>query len=77
MRPTLSILGLYNYDNTIFDTFSLPDGVKLLYVMDGIFREAGELNTAFPDVTVFKQMISVWSARKLPVWERLYKTTTL
>ncbi|MBR5835995.1 MAG: hypothetical protein IKY66_07515 [Bacteroidales bacterium] len=76
MRATLSILGLYNYDNTIFDDLTLPEELDTTTAIDSILSECAELEIIYPDPDMIKQMIALWSARELPVWERIYKAVT-
>lgn len=76
MRATLSILGLYNYDNTIFDDMSLPEDLDTATAVDSILSECAELEIIYPEPDMMKQMIALWSARELPVWERIYKAVT-
>lgn len=71
MLTRLSIRGLYNYDNTIFDKMLLPPDVNKEDVIHGIFSECSELATAFPDAEYCKEMIASWSYRKLPIWKKL------
>ena len=75
MLVRLSTLGLYNYDQTLFDNMQLPAGVNRNYLVSNILEETAELNTVYPDPRIFKTVLSSWSARKLPIWEKLYATT--
>lgn len=67
----LSIIGLYNYDNTLFDNMYLPDDCDPDLFIDRLFMEAGELSVCYPDAVLMKRLITNWSAMKLPQWERL------
>lgn len=77
MTATLSILGLYNYDDTIFDNIELPDGVDSATAVDAILYDCAELEIIYPDPECMKKLISVWSKRELPVWERIYKAVNM
>ena len=44
--------------------------------IDSILSECAELEIIYPDPDMIKQMIALWSARELPVWERIYKAVT-
>ena len=76
MRATLSILGLYDYDNTIFDDMVLPDDVDSSLVIQSILFECAGLEIMYPDPEWMKALIAVWSAREAVVWERVYKAIT-
>lgn len=73
----LSIAGMYAYDNTIFDNMKVPDGVDKDTLIYNLLSETAELEVLYPDVPFMKEMLKMWSAKELPVWERMYKTTKL
>lgn len=77
MSATLSILGLYNYDPTIFDGFAVPNGLDRRAIRDSILLECAELEIVYPQPATLKHAIALWSASRLPQWDKLYKTTTL
>lgn len=70
MKVILSIVGLYNYDNTIFDVIQLPEGVDRQVLIDSLIMEAGELPVVYPDAGLFKRLLGRWSVRKLSQWTR-------
>ena len=75
MGASLSIVGLFNYDNTLFDLMSVPEeftteNKELL--INNILLECGGLETIYPDIDFMKQAIGVWSGKELPTWERIY-----
>lgn len=73
---TLSILGLYNYDNTIFDNLVTPfeDNENLI---QNILMECAELEILYPDADFMKFAIGAWSQKQLPIWNKLYNTEKL
>lgn len=86
---TLSILGLYNYDNTIFDGLTLPtvaditneaDKVSNPWVPDKaefisyLMMQAAELELVYASAPVMATMITVWSAAHSYEWKQLYNT---
>lgn len=73
---TLSILGLYNYDNTIFDNLVTPfeDNETLI---QNILMECAELEILYPDADFMKFAIGAWSQKQLPIWNKLYNTEKL
>lgn len=75
MNPKISVLGLLQADNTLFDEMSLPDGVDKTRVIDQIIEDCAELEILFPDPEYMKYAIMSWSARRLYSWTELYKTT--
>lgn len=77
MRATLSLLGLYKYDNTIFEKFHIPDGIDKNTLVNNLLLETAEMEILYPSATVIKNAIDFWSSKQLPIWEKLYKTTVL
>lgn len=73
MRATLSIWGLYNYDNTVFDDLVIPEELDRNEVIGTILADCVELEIIYPDPAVMKAMIKTWSTHCLPVWERVLK----
>lgn len=71
----LSVMGLYQFDNTIFDTMELPEGVQRDVVVANILVECSELEILLPDPDVLKQSISYWSKANLQIWQKLYNST--
>ena len=76
-HAVISLLGLYNYDSTILDGLNLPEELDKDNVCDNLLMETAELEVLYPDPSVMKNMIRIWSSRKLPVWQELYNTTVL
>lgn len=76
MRATISILGLFDYDNTIFDNLVLPDGLDTGIAVTSILSECADLEVMYSDPEWMKSLIGLWSERECPVWERIYKAIT-
>lgn len=70
MKIMMSVVALYNYDNTLFDVIQLPAGVEKNVLVDSIIMEAGELPVVYPDAGLFKRLLGRWSVRKKPQWTR-------
>lgn len=78
---TISILGLYNWDNTIFDDMTMPSFTKdgETYTLDRellkgeILMRLGELETIFPDSDAMKEVLQIWSSGREPTWSRMYE----
>lgn len=75
---TMSILGLYNYDNTLFDTMQVPPEVDRDNILiPNLLAELAELEVLYPDPDVMKTLINIWSRKQLPVWNKLQSTVNL
>lgn len=77
VTANISVLGLYVYDPTIFDGLSVPDGVNRETVVQNLLAELSGLEIIYPDAEFMRRFIPVWSAKELPVWQKLYNTTVL
>lgn len=74
---TLSILGLYNVQPSIFDGLNLPDGVDHETEVYTILEKCAELEILFANPAYMERAITVWSRRNLAIWNRLWDTTKL
>ena len=77
MKATMSILALYNWDNTIFDNLTIPEGISPADLEMSLLMECAELELLYPDFEVMKNFIGIWSRKELPVWERVYRASQL
>lgn len=77
MFVNLSILGLYQYDGSIFDGFTPPTGVDKDLCVNSILTECAELSLVYTDPETFKTLVSLWSSRNNRTWEKLQATTQL
>lgn len=67
---------LYEYDETLFDGLSVPEGVDKQLVIDDILFRHGDAPLAFPDPVIMKYYIGSWSSKFSPLWERMYSAIT-
>lgn len=85
----LSILGMYDYDQTIFDGLQLPTAADITdeadkvsdpwvpdkdELIDYLCMECAELELLYPSAPTLSKMIGVWSRARQPVWKALYNT---
>lgn len=73
----LTVEGLYNYDNTLFDGFNVPGGLVKQIAIDAILMRTRELEILYPDFTYMKNRITIWSNKYQINWKKLYDTTVL
>ena len=73
----LTVMGLYNYDNTIFDNLMLPDGVDKPTLVDNIILETAELECIYPTPVFLKTAIGLWSNVQFLTWDRVYTAMNL
>lgn len=77
MRASLTILGLYNYDTSIFENLTLPNELDAATAIDSIIFDNAELEIMYPEPSTMKFLIGLWSSRESPLWERLYDAMQL
>ena len=76
----LSIMGLYNNDHTVLDLMVFPDGFteeQQQNVKENILVECAEFEFLYPNPTVAKTIIGIWSHKELPYWQRVYDASQL
>ena len=83
----LSIMGMYDYDDSIFDGLELPTYTDVEHqtvytinkdkLIQNILLNCAELEVIYPDITTMKLAIGVWSAAEFRTWEKLFATTMI
>ena len=73
MRPniTISVRGMYEFDNTLFDKFQVPNQIDKQDVIDSIILECAELPVVYTNWDVLRGGIGLLSKRRLHAWERM------
>lgn len=72
MHGTVSFLGLYNHDNTIFDDLTVPAGIDKNLVQNTLMMETADLEVLQPDPVIMRQVLGWFSQRRLDAWTRVY-----
>lgn len=67
----LTLIGLYNYDSTLFDGLQLPAYFDKETLVNTILLAGGEFGALYPDPAFMKQAIKLWSAKNQRYFERL------
>ena len=79
----LSIMGMYEYDNSLFDGLDVPtytdkNGIVHVVskqnVIDSILLNCAELEIIYPNFDTMKLAIGVWSASEQDTWKKMYAT---
>lgn len=65
------------YDENLFSSLTLPDGLDRGLVIDTIIEKHGQTALAHPSPDWMKHFIGVWSSRHLDSWQKLYNTLLL
>lgn len=72
-RARLSIIGLYDWDSTIFDYLTVPENVEKQKLINLIMYRLAELEVIYPDSDTMKSCIRYWSAAHSDEWGRMAK----
>ena len=72
---SLSMMGLYEWDNTLFDLVQLPAGMDRETLFFNLLADTAELEILYPNPTVLKNLMGVWSKKMLDPWTKLLATT--
>lgn len=82
----LSIMGMYEYDNSLFDGLDVPtytDKNNVVHVVDkskviqSILLNCAELEILYPNFDTMKLAIGVWSAAEQDTWKKMYATVMM
>lgn len=80
-RATLSIVDLYNVDETLFDDLSLPPDFDTTAnretLINQILMRSKDFEALYPDAAFMKSQIKYWSDECLFVWDKVYTLTQL
>lgn len=68
MSATLTLIGMYNYDDSLFSNMTLPDGIQTQMTISAILSRSGEFEVLYPDLDFMKQMIGFVSQK----WNRTF-----
>lgn len=81
----LSIMGMYEYDPSVFDGLELPTytdpDTQTVHMIDkdklvqNILMECAELEVVYPAFDTMKLAIGVWSASEFYTWSKLFAST--
>lgn len=79
-RQRLSLIGLYNYENSfgrdLFDKLELPEGYERSTFVNSLLLEHGEKCVLYTDPTFFTLAIGVWSKKWALELSRIYEALT-
>ena len=55
----LTVMGLYNFDNTLLDSMVYPEGIDGEMLKNDIILETAELEVIYPDPAFFKTAVAI------------------
>lgn len=71
MQASVSFMGLYSYDPTIFDEVQIPSGIDRETLLNNLMVETAELEVLQPDPVIIKTVLGWFSRKRLPQWQRV------
>lgn len=74
---SLSVYGLFEYDNTLFDNLTVPTGMDKNLVISDILTECSDFCLLYPNFDFMKALIGVWSQKEQTIWQRLYESENI
>lgn len=74
---TLSIMGLYNYDNTVFDGVTFPVGIDRETAINNILMNCASFSLIYPSLPFMKFALKNWSDKYFDNFRRLQEMQTV
>lgn len=71
----ITVIGLYNYDHSLFDNMVLPDGIDKGLVIDAIIMQGGDYEVIYPNPNLLKELIGSWSSQWYDVFHNWFRST--
>ena len=59
----LTLIGMYNYDQTIFNELILPEGIDKDLFIQSLLMQSGEFEVLYPQPDFMKYSIKIWSSK--------------
>ena len=66
----LTLVGMYQYDNTLFDSLTIPDGIDRDALINNILLESGEFSVLYPNIPFMKSQIGYFSKKYYRTMEK-------
>ena len=73
----LTLIGMYNFDDTLFEYLTLPDGIDKETLVDNILLQSGDFEVLYPNFDFLKMSIGAWSKKWQPTFERWQNALSL
>lgn len=69
MQSKITLIGLYNYDNSLFDNLTFPAGIDRDIAIARILNKSEEFEVLYANFDYLKNRIGTWSS----VWQRTFE----
>lgn len=71
---SLSILGLYEWNEEIFDNLVLPEGIDRDILIPEIVTQCSDFCLLYPNYDFMKMLIGVWSQKEQTIWANMLRS---
>lgn len=68
MQSKITLTGMYNFDNTLFDELTFPTGINRDLAISRILNKSEEFELLYSDFDYLKDRIGIWGK----IWERTF-----
>lgn len=76
LQPRMTLYGMYQYDPTLFDGVTLPDGMDKTLMVNQIIRQSGDLFPYYQVPPEVKTAITEWFTRRKDNFSKLWQGFT-
>lgn len=59
----LTLIGMYNYDQTLFNELVMPEGIDKDLFIQSLLMQSGEFEVLYPQPEFMKYSIKIWSSK--------------
>ena len=66
----ITMIGMYQFDNTLFDGLTLPNGIDKKTAVNEILMRAGEFEVNYPDISFMKLAIEHWGKKHFRTFQK-------
>lgn len=66
----LTLIGMYNYDSTLFDELTLPSDIDKQAFVNNLLLKSGEFEVLYPSTDFMKQSIKLWGIKWYHTFEK-------
>ena len=71
----MTLIGMYNWDDTIFSELLLPTGIDKDLFINSLLLQGGEFEVLYPDPRFMKNAIKIWGMKWFRTFSEWYKGT--
>ena len=77
VKQTMTLHSFYNWDETLFDNLTLPEGIDKDKLIDNILLESGERSVIYSDPEFLKTAIGIWANTYQDTFDRWIRALSI